>query len=138
MLESGKETCKAKAALYLEVAETCPFFYLTWEATVDDGTIDITLQIPHVGGKDAYVAAVVGSEGGDKHALIVCVPPPRVRSSRLAAKKPLVIGAGDLIVGGPGFKKRWLGFTPAASPCDDDEEDDADEDEDAADDGAGD
>ncbi|CAN0086375.1 unnamed protein product [Sphacelaria rigidula] len=46
MLEPGKETSKAKAALYLEAAETCPFFYLTWEATVDDEAIDICRRFP--------------------------------------------------------------------------------------------
>ncbi|CAM9155612.1 unnamed protein product, partial [Sphacelaria rigidula] len=43
-----------------------------------------------------------------QHAVIASVQEGRERKGRLAAKQPIAVTPGDLVVGGPGFEQRWL------------------------------
>lgn len=126
MLLPGKEACQVDAALYLEVADSCPFYHLTWEEDEGAGAIDITSNIPHTGSRDVMVAAALGSSDGREHALVASVPQSRKNRGMSGARQPIVVSPGDLVVGGPGFA-RWMRNRRETIRCESSDDDELDD-----------
>ena len=107
MLEVGKELCQPKAALYLRVAESCPFYYMTWEEGKPRDEMKIHVSIPKASsGRQSLLQAFENSKDGTKHP--VCAKVGRGRRSSNAkeasSRRPLHISPDEIVVGGPGFE----------------------------------
>lgn len=103
-LAPGKELCRPRAALYMRVSNTCPFYYLPWLEDHKDVDMDIISSVPHKASRNSMLNAVKGSRDGGQHALRASVRKRRRSSNHRNAKtRALYVYPGSNVVGGKGF-----------------------------------
>ena len=102
MLEKGNEVCQPAAALYMRVAESCPFYWITWEELASDDEwadeIHLINNIPENGSRHETLEYFLPSSDGLSQSVLGRVSRKRKDKGRAAAKNPLIVAPGSSVV----------------------------------------
>lgn len=111
MLDTRKELCQPKAALYLRLTPSCPVYYLSWEADKETDEMEIHITIPQkAAGRVELLRAASIADDGHHYPVFAKVGRGRraMRDKEAGSLRPLFVSPGNSVVGGPGFKKYAL------------------------------